>query len=113
MIKYAVIPEKKIVYAILSNTRHDALRKIEKMMGDDSVFCAWSKKYMMPNTFRAKATCDDRDEWNEEVGKEVAKAKVLKNYYRSLDKRIDMFRADLIELNGRVFETPAEFSENA
>lgn len=113
MIKYAVVPEKKIVYAILSNTRHDALRKIDKMMGDNPVCCVYHKKYMMPNTFRAKATCDDRDEWNEEIGKEVAKAKVLKNYYRSLDKRIDMFRADLIDINSRVFETPEEFENNA
>ena len=113
MIKYAVVPEKKIVYAILSNTRHDAIRKIERIIGDDSPFCAYSRKYMMPNTFRAKATCDDRDEWNEEVGKEVAKAKVLKNYYRSLDKRIDMFRADLIDINSRVFETPEKFENNA
>ena len=42
-----------------------------------------------------------------EIGKNVAKAKVLKNYYRSLDKRLDLFRCSLIELNGRVFETPA------
>ena len=36
----------------------------------------------------------------------------MKKYYSAFDKRIDMFRADLIALNSRVFETPVEILEN-
>lgn len=113
MIKYFVVPEKRTVYAVLTNTRHDALRKINKMVGYDSSFCAYHQKYLMPNTFRSKAVCDERDVWDTEVGKKVAKDKLLNSYYRSLDKRIDMFRADLIEVNGRVFETSEEVKNNS
>jgi len=113
MIKYFVVPEKRTVYAVLGGTRYDATRKINKMIGVDSSFCAYSEKYLMPNTFKSKAVCDDRDEWNEEIGKNVAKSKLLGNYYRSLDKRIDMFREDLIEVNSRVFETSEEIKNNS
>ena len=107
MVKYVVLPEQRVVYAILRGSRHDALRKINRMIGDGSDFCVYNNKYLMPDTFKAKAVCDSADEWNEEIGKNIAKAKVLKNYYRSLDKRLDMFRGSLIDLNSRVFETPA------
>lgn len=106
MIKYYVVPENRTVYAVLSNTKYDALNKIDKMMGDDFCFCSYSKKYFMPNTFRARAVCDVADTWDEETGKMIAKEKLLSNYYRSLDKRIDMFRESLINVNSRVFETP-------
>ena len=66
----------------------------------------------MPEKFKATVVCDPRDEWSVEDGKRRAKAKVLKNYYRSLDKKISAFRADVLELNGRVFETPDEFKNN-
>ena len=113
MIKYFVVPEKRIVYAVLTGTRYDGLRKISKMIGNDSSFCAYHEKYLMPNTFKSTAVCDERDEWDEETGKKVAKNKLLSNYYRSLDKRIDMFRADLIEVNSRVFETSKEVENNS
>ena len=113
MIKYFVIPEKRTVHAVLTGTKFDGLRKINKMVGNDSSFCAYHKKYLMPNTFRSKAVCDERDEWNEETGKKIAKGKLLNSYYRSLDKRVDMFRADLIEVNGRVFETSEEVKNNS
>lgn len=112
MIKYVVVPEKRTVYGIIEHTGNDALNKINKMVGHNSPFCVCDKKYKMPEKFKATVVCDPRDEWSVEDGKRRAKAKVLKNYYRSLDKKISAFRADVLELNGRVFETPDEFKNN-
>ena len=107
MIKYVILEDKKTVIGILENTRFDGINKINKIMGVDagtSSFYVSHPKYMMPNIFKASVVCDPRDEWNVEEGKKLAKKKVLKNYYKSLDKRMAMFRDDLIKLNGKVFE---------
>jgi hypothetical protein len=107
MIKYVVLEDKKTVIAILENTRLDGINKINKVMGVDagtSPFYVSHSKYLMPNIFKATVVCDPRDEWNVEEGKKFAKKKVLKNYYKSLDKRMDMFRDDLGKLNRKVFD---------
>ena len=110
MIKYIIIPERRMVKAILENTEYDACNKIAKMLRD-TPFCAMSNKYLMPNRFVAEVPCDERDEWNEEFGKARAKKILLDNYHKSLDKKIAKFREDILVMNGKVFETP-EVLEN-
>ena len=105
MIKYIIIPERRMVKAILENTEYDACNKIAKMLRD-TPFCAMSNKYLMPNRFVAEVPCDERDEWNEEFGKARAKKILLDNYHKSLDKKIAKFREDILVMNGKVFETP-------
>ena len=111
MIKYIVIPERRMVKAMLENTEYDAYNKIAKML-NDTPFCAVSEKYRMPNRFVAQVVCDEHDEWDEEFGKERAKKIVLDNYYKSLDKKIAHFREDTLVMNGKVFETPTELKNN-
>ena len=105
MIKYIVVPEQKMVKAILENTEYDAYNKINKMLRD-TPFCACSDKYLMPNRFVAKVICDERDEFDVEFGKARAKKIVLDNFYKSLDKKVAKFREDVLIFNGKVFETP-------
>ena len=107
MVKYIVVPERRMVKAIIENTEYDAYNKINKMLRD-TAFCACSDKYLMPNRFVATVYCDERDEFDVEFGKARAKKIVLDNYYKSLDKKIAKFREDALTLNGKVFETPAE-----
>lgn len=102
MIKYIQIPEKKMTVAILENTRYSAVSKIAKALGGTKSLCFNPDKYVMPNSFKAVAKCADGDEWNEDVGKVVAKAKVMKKYYKSYDKRLLAFQQDL---NDAMFET--------
>lgn len=111
MIKYIVVPERRMVKAILENTEYDACNKIAKII-KDTPFCAFSDRYLMPNRFVATVICDERDEFNEKFGKERAKKIVLDNYYKSLDKKIAYFREDVLVMNGMVFETPAELENN-
>ena len=107
-VKYVVIPEKKMTIGILSDTEFDAINRIEKLMGNNSLFLCNDQKYMMPHTFKATVVCHDGDEYSAAEGKRRAKQKVRKNYYRSLDKRLDKFREELLVLNGKFFETPEE-----
>lgn len=112
-IKYFVDQDEKKVVAVLENTRWDAYNKICKMIRDTD-FCVVPKdKYMMHSAYRAVVTCDDRDEFNEETGKKIAKERVLEHYYAALDKRIDEFRTSLLVMNGKVFETSEEVKNNA
>lgn len=111
MIKYIVVPERRMVKAILENTTYDAYNKINKMLVD-TPFCACSDKYLMPNHFVAEVLCDDRDEFDVEFGKRRAKKIILDNWRKSLNKRIAKFREDMLILNGKVFETPEELENN-
>lgn len=112
MIKYFVNEDKRQVIAILENTRWDAFKKIDKMIAETDFCAVPSEKYMMPAQFKVTVTCDPRDEFNVEVGKKIAKKRILKNYYASLDKRISKFRDAALIFNGKVFETPEELENN-
>ena len=108
-IKYIVLEDQRKVYGIIDNTRYDAVNKINKIIGSgNSVFTAHNKKYEMPNTFKACCVCDDADTFSAEEGKNKVRKKILDRYHKSFEKRIDMFRSDLIQLNSVVFETPPE-----
>ena len=111
MIKYVVVPERRMVKAILENTTYDACNKINKMLRD-TPFCACSNKYLMPNRFVVEVPCDERDEFDVEFGKRRAKKILLDNYHKSLDKKIAKFREDMLVLNGKVFETPEALENN-
>ena len=112
MIKYFVNEEKRQVIAVLENTEWDAYNKIEKMIADTEFCLVPNKKYRMPSQFKVTVTCDPRDEFNIEVGKDIAKKRVLKNYYASLDKRIGKFREASLIFNGKVFNTPEALENN-
>ena len=111
-IKYFVNENKRQVIAILENTRWDAVNKIGKMIAETEFCVVPNHKYMMPNQFKVTVTCDPRDEFNADVGKKIAKKRILKNYYTSLDKRVDKFRDAALVFNGKVFETSEEVKNN-
>lgn len=112
MIKYFVNEDERKIVAVLENTRCDAYNKICKMTRDTD-FCIVPKdKYMMHAAYRSVVTCDPRDEFNVEVGKAIAKKRVLDHYYEALDRRVDEFRNSVLVMNGIVFETPSELENN-
>ena len=113
MVRYFVNEEERVVVAVLENTRWDACNKICKMMRDTDFCLVPKNKYMMHNTYRAIVTCDEQDEFDVEIGKKIAKQRVLDHYYEALDKRLDEFRSSVLILNGLVFETPEEMKNNA
>lgn len=109
-IKYYPIPEKRQMVAVLSNCKYDAYNKIDKMMRETG-FCfspSGTKeynKYMMPDTFKVVVTCDPRDEYSIDEGKRVAKRKVMRNYRKSMDKRITNFKSNVASMISMVAES--------
>lgn len=112
MIKYFVDEDERKVVAVLENTRWDAYNKICKMVRDADFCVVPKEKYMMHSAYRAVVSCDERDEFNVETGKKIAKERVLDHYYEALDKRVDEFRNAVLVMNGKVFETPVELENN-
>ena len=112
MIKYYVNEEKRQVIGVLSDCQLDAIHKINKMIADTNFCFCVNEKYMMPSEFRAVVQCDERDEFNPEVGKKIAKKRILERYYASLDKRVNKFYEAALIFNGKVFKTPDEVVEN-
>lgn len=95
-IKYYAVPEKRQVIAVMNNTQYDSINKINKIMNKSGYhFSPMSEKeiesYLMPDDFKVVVTCDERDEYDFEVGKQIAKKRLLANYRRSLDKRMGKF----------------------
>lgn len=112
MIKYFVNEEKRQVIGLLDGTKWDAINKINKMMLDTNFCFCMGEKYMMPSEFRTVVTCDPADEFDVEVGKRIAKQRILDRYYAALDKRIDKFREAVLVFNGKTFETPECLQNN-
>lgn len=98
MIKYVSLPNKRTTIAILEDCEFDAANKIDKMCDNsfgNGVYAGIEiSKYIMPNRFKVSVVCSDEDVWDEEEGKRIAKAKLLRNYYASLDKRINRFKRE-------------------
>ena len=99
---YYVIPEQGKVIGVLNGCAWDAVRKIERIT-NGTCFCAFDKKYLMPNTFRAVAKCSEDDVFDEETGKEIAKQKVMVKYYDSLDRRMSAFFSEVGGLYWKCF----------
>jgi predicted deacetylase len=105
-IKFYVVPEKKQVIAVMQNTRDDAYNKAIKVCRNlgfyHHAFIGPDYETMqMPNQFKVVVTCHPDDVFDIEEGKKKAKARVLKNYYASFDKRMDEFYADLKHIADR------------
>lgn len=101
MIKYIIIPEKRAVVAILRYTEADAYMRIDKITSDTDFVHANYDKYLMPKEFKATVYCDERDEFDIDKGKQLARERVMKRYYYSLDKRMAWFKADVQKLVDR------------
>ena len=110
-IKYFVNEEKRQVIGLLENTRWDAFNKIDKMVRDTGFCVVPHEKYMMPSEFRVVVQCDENDKFDPEVGKKIAKKRILDRYYPSLDKRVNKFFDAALVFNGKIFDTPAELEE--
>ena len=112
MIKYFVNEDKRQVIGVLDGTEFDAINKINKMMADTNFCFCMNEKYMMPSSFRAVVQCDERDEFDPEIGKRIAKERILDRYYPALDKRVNKGLEALLVLNGKVFKTPEALENN-
>ena len=91
MIKYVVLPEQRKVIGYIDGTKNDAIKKIMRLTHGTGLAVTDCKKYVMPDCFKAEVVCDPEDEWNEEEGKRIAKERVMKRYYKSFHKKMNIF----------------------
>lgn len=111
-IKYFVNEEKRQVVGLLEGTQFDAINKINKMMADTKFCFCMGEQYLMPSEFRVVVQCDERDEFNPEIGKKIAHDRIMKRYYPSIDKRVNKFFDDALIFNGKIFKTPEALENN-
>lgn len=104
MIKYYVNEEKRLVIAVLNGTTYDVINKISKMTYDNNFLYHYSKKYLMPNSFKSVVVCDPKDDFDVETGKAIAKKRVMDRYYQSFDKRMKLFIKDVDGIYSKVLK---------
>lgn len=102
-IRYIVNEKERMVIALLEHTKRDAIHAASVWTGS----CDWNntnrinliiradKNYLMPDKFTGIARCDDEDKWNEEIGKQIARDRVLDKYHRSLNKAVRKINKDI------------------
>ena len=90
-IKYYCMPEEGRIIGVLDDCGNDVINKIDKLCIDTG-FDFWADdRFVMPRSFKAEAIVRDGDVYDEEVGKEIIRQKIMKRYYASHDKRMDLF----------------------
>lgn len=95
MIKYYVNKDKRQVIGVIDGTQYDVLKKINKMVDNEKFAYYYNEKCLMPNSFKAVVTCSPDDEFDVEVGKHIAKKRIMERYYNSFDKRMEFFIKDI------------------
>ena len=101
-IKYYCMPEKNKIIGVLNGCENDVINKIDKLCVDTG-FDFWADdRFVMPHSFKAEAIARDGDVFDEEVGKEIVRQKIMKRYYSSYDKRVALFRSCLGNLVSKV-----------
>ena len=86
MIKYFVNEKKRSVIGVLENTSHDCINYVCKNAGVDCIPACLLTPGLMPDSFRTEVKCHPDDEFDVEVGKKIAKERILENYWRSRRK---------------------------
>ena len=97
-IKYYVNEDKKVVVAKMNDTAYDALNLIAAKRGHLLLGYITrsrsSKPYKMKDSYVARARCHEDDTFDVEIGKELAKNRVLFKYYEDLTKVLQKIRCD-------------------
>jgi len=80
-IQYVVNPMTMIVVAILKDCEEDFIDLIEKSL-DDKYILIWGghKRYKLKKQYVAKAICHPNDEFDAEIGKDIATRRLLNAY---------------------------------
>ena len=105
MIEYRVNEEKGTVCAFMTNCRQDFINYVYNSTrvhsGGSCNFLAdlvpdkWDN---FPDKFVAVAKCNPEDKWNADLGKEVAKARLLTRYYATRSNFIRKIYANIMTI---------------
>ena len=102
-IRYIVNEKDRIVVAILNNCKRDAINAANAWTGTNTWDCynridlcvRYDNKYLIPDKFTGIAKCSDEDTWDEAIGKQIARDRVLNKYHKSLNKAVRKINTDI------------------
>lgn len=86
MIHYFVNEKRRSVIAVLRDTANDELNSLFRKNGGHWMPWEVEKAALMPQSFRVEVVCAPEDEFDAEIGKKIAKKRILDNYDRSRQK---------------------------
>lgn len=89
--EYTISKERRQVICIMNDTKYGFINFLNHcgQYGGDLF------KYAMPSTFIGVATCAPEDEWDEQLGKDIAYAKAAEKYNKSFFKRAQAYTNDM------------------
>lgn len=93
-IRYVINEDKRTVVAIMEHCGKDAWDIFThdfEAEGVDVLRLFLNIKNYLKDTYRAKAKCSLDDEWDVEIGKKIAREKMLAKYYRDLAKTMENY----------------------
>ena len=94
---------KKYVWAQLEGCAFDAINMLESMSSHQ--ICFHSEAYMMPDKYRVRVECDERDTFDLEKGKQIAQVRILEKYNKDLGRirsKIEQLAQELSVVNDRL-----------
>jgi len=113
-ITFKVIPEAKVVVAEINETSRDAVNTFNYKFLEQSTASLWinalygDNRFLMPYKFKAVAKCHGDDKFDEEVGKNIARKKLVNKYNKSLNKHL----ANIHSYMGKALMSMDEYFEN-
>lgn len=96
MIKYTIIPNKKIVVAELCGTKYDAVKRINKILHGGVLID--ESKYLLKDRYKVTVKCNDEDDFYEEVGIQIAERRLMDKYYRDKNRAFELFISNINDI---------------
>lgn len=90
-VRFIIQPERRKVVCIISNTKHYLDDFVDLWRNDWDAPWKVRDILTMPDRFVGVATCDENDEWNEEIGKAIAFSRAKYKLHNSFFKRANTF----------------------
>ena len=90
-VRFIVQPERRKVVCIISDTKRYLEDFIDLWNSGWNVPWKVEDILRMPDRFVGVATCDENDEWNEEIGKAIAFSRAKYKLHNSFFKRANTF----------------------
>ena len=110
-IRYVVNEKKRTIVAIIEDTAEDAIRYMYRKRFFLDVF-PFETRMKMKKSYVGLARCCEEDEFDVNLGKELAKKRVLEKYYIDFLKAIDKMKRPIDEHFEKTMSKPMRHLQN-
>lgn len=101
-IRYYINEEKRTVVAVMDGVRDEIMDEVWQYAPNKEYYSDFHKKVMLKDLYRGKAICHESDEWDVEVGKKIARNRMLTNFYADRYKALTWFESYLIRIVNKI-----------